>query len=95
LIIVAGHLVVAPEDRDSYVADCASVVERARGAPGCLDFAIYADLLDPGRIGVYERWESREAVKAFRGGGPSDGQSARILAAEVAEYEVANERTLS
>ncbi len=95
MIIVAGHLVVAPEERDPYVAGCVSVVEQARDAPGCLDFAISADLLDPGRVSVYERWESREAVEAFRGSGPSDEQSASILAAEVAEYEVANERTLS
>lgn len=95
MIIVAGHLVVAPEQRDSYLAGCVGVVEQARRAAGCLDFTITADLVDPGRIDVFERWESREAVEAFRGGGPGDEQSAAMLSASVAEYDVADMRSLS
>jgi hypothetical protein len=47
MIIVAGHLTVEPEQRESYVLACMSVVGKARRADGCLDFAITADLLDP------------------------------------------------
>ena len=50
MIIVAGHVIVDPEQRESYLTDCVSVVEQARRAPGCLDFAITGDLVDPGRI---------------------------------------------
>ena len=53
-----------------------------------------ADLLDPGRINILERWESVAAVEAFRGSGPSDGQGAAILAASVAEYDVGDARSL-
>ena len=95
VIIVAGHLIVDPEGRDSYLAGCVSVVEQARHAAGCLDFTITADLMDPGRIDVFERWESREAVEAFRGSGPSDEQSATMLSASVAEYRVADMRPLT
>jgi quinol monooxygenase YgiN len=95
MIIVAGHLVVDPERRDSYLAGCVSVVEQARRAAGCLDFTISADLVDPGRVDVFERWESREAVEAFRGSGPSDEQSAAMLSASVAEYDVADMRSLT
>jgi quinol monooxygenase YgiN len=63
--------------------------------PGCLDFAITADLVDPGRIDIFERWETQAAVEAFRGGGPSDEQSAAILSASVAEYDVAAIRSLT
>jgi quinol monooxygenase YgiN len=95
MIIVAGHLIVDPEQRESYLADCVSVVEQARRAPGCLDFAITGDLVDPGRIDVFERWESRAAVEAFRGSGPSDEQSAAMLSASVAEYDIADGRSLT
>lgn len=95
MVIVAGHLIVDPERRAAYLADCVSVVEQARLAPGCLDFSITADLLDPGRIVIFERWESQAAVEAFRGGGPSDEQGAAILAAAVAEYDVAGVRSLT
>ncbi|WP_237568182.1 putative quinol monooxygenase [Mycolicibacterium lacusdiani] len=87
-VIVSGHLTVAPEARDDYLQGCASVVRAARAAPGCLDFAIGADLVDPGRINVFERWDSRAAVEAFRGDGPSDEQNAALLDASVAEYDV-------
>jgi quinol monooxygenase YgiN len=95
MVIVAGHIVVDPQQRESYLADCVSVVKQARLAPGCLDFTITADLVDVGRIDIFERWESRAAVEAFRGSGPSDEQSAAMLAASVAEYDVADVRSLT
>lgn len=95
MVIVAGHLAVEPAQRDAYLAGCAEVVRQARGAPGCLDFMISADLIDAGRVNVYERWESQSAVDAFRGSGPSDEQGAAILSASVAEYDVAGTRSLS
>ncbi|HVW41669.1 MAG TPA: antibiotic biosynthesis monooxygenase family protein [Amycolatopsis sp.] len=95
MVIVAGHLVVDPRTRESYLTDCTSVVEQARRAPGCLDFAITADLVDESRIDIFERWESQAAVEAFRGSGPSDEQGTAILAAAVAEYDVAHVRALT
>jgi quinol monooxygenase YgiN len=94
MVIVAGHIVVEPEERDAYVAACVSVVEQARTAAGCLDFAISGDLVDHGRVNVFERWESQAAVEAFRRGGPGDEQGAAMLSATVAEYDVADERQL-
>jgi len=95
MVIVAGQLFVDPAGRERYLAGCAEVVEQARRAPGCLDFAITADLIDPGRINIFESWQTQEAVESFRGGGPGDEQSAAILAASVAEYDVADIRSLT
>ena len=92
MVIVAGHIIVEPQQRDAYLAGCVSVVEQARATAGCLDFAISADLIDPGRVNIFERWESQAAVEAFRAGGPSDEQSAAMLSASVAEYDVAEAR---
>lgn len=94
MVIVAGHLIVAPQEREAYLAGCAAVVAQARVAAGNLDFAISADLLDAGRINIFERWESQAAVAAFRGSGPSEEQGAVILAAAVADYDVVDERAL-
>lgn len=95
MVIVAGHLVVHPQERDAYLAGCLSVIEQARRTEGCLDFTITADLLDPGRINIFERWESRTAVETFRGSGPDDEQSAAVLSATVAEYDVSDTRPLT
>ncbi len=95
MVIVAGFLVVEPSQRENYLTDCRGVVRQARRTPGCLDYAISADLLDPDRIDIFERWESQAAVDAFRGGGPSDGQQAVIVSASVSEYDVGGQRLLT
>jgi quinol monooxygenase YgiN len=94
MVVVAGHITVEPQQRESYLAGCVSVVEQARGAAGCLDFAITADLIDPGRVNIFERWESQAAVEAFRGSGPSSEQGAAMLSVSVAEYDVTDVRPL-
>ena len=94
MVIVAGHVTVDPEQRESYLASCVSVVEQARRTAGCLDFTVTADLIDAGRVNIFERWESQAAVEAFRGSGPSNEQRAAILSGSVAEYEIAEVRPL-
>lgn len=89
-LIIAGHLVVEPADRDAYVAECAPIVEAARTAAGCLDFSITADSVDPARIRIYERWESEDQLLAFRGDGPSSDQQAQILEADVKRYAISS-----
>ena len=88
MLIIAGHLIVAPAERDAYVAECLEVVDAARVAPGCLDYWIAADSVDIDRIVIYERWESEHQLLAFRGSGPSDDQQAAILDADVKRYAI-------
>lgn len=95
MVIVAGHLVVAAARREAYLDGCREVVRQARASAGCLDFVIAADPLDETRVNVFERWQSRDAVGAFRGSGPDDDQQDAILSASVAEYDVAAERPLT
>jgi quinol monooxygenase YgiN len=105
VVIVAGYSIVDPAERDDYLSGCVDVVRQARRTPGCLDFSLSADLVEPGRINVFGRRESQAAVEAFRGwghlppegqgDGPSDEQRAAIVSAAVAEYDVAGQRSLS
>ena len=95
MVIVSGHLIVDEQAREDYLAGCADVVAQARRAPGCLDFAISADLLDPRRINVFERWASQSAVEEFRGSGTGEDQGAMIRSASVCGYDVSGERRLT
>lgn len=88
MIIIAGRLHVDPDSRDRYVAECTQVVTMALAAPGCLDFALTADSVQPDRINVYERWNSDAELEAFRGSGPEDEQTAQIRDAEVRRYRI-------
>jgi quinol monooxygenase YgiN len=89
MLIVAGHLELEPTDRDAFVADATTSVQLARSTVGCLDFSVSADPTDPTRVNVLERWESPEALVAFRGNGPDDGIADRVVEFHVDEYEVA------
>lgn len=94
MIIVAGKLYVDAADREAYLGGCREVIVAARQAPGCLDFHLAADPLEPDRINVYEQWESVEAVERFRGDGLSDEQGAAIRDAEVHQHEIASSTQL-
>jgi quinol monooxygenase YgiN len=90
VLIIAGHLAVSPTERDVYVEECVAVVTAARAAPGCLDYSITADSVDPSVVRIFERWETEEQLLAFRGSGPSDDQQAAIVAADVKRYGVSS-----
>ena len=94
MVIVAGHITVDPEKREAHIAGFMGIVEKARQADGCLEFAVAADLQDPGRVNLFELWESQAAVKAFRKRAPRNKRGAAMLSGSVAEYEVADVRTL-
>jgi quinol monooxygenase YgiN len=88
-IIVSGTLHVDPAQRDAYLAARVPILAHARAAPGCLDFSLSADLLDAGRVNVYERWRSREDLLAYRAGdGPELGDDIPLTAAEVELHHV-------
>jgi quinol monooxygenase YgiN len=94
MVIVAAHVTVDPEQRESYLAGSMSVVEKGRQADGCLDFAITADLLDPGRVNLFERCETQAAVETFRRSAPRNRQGAATRSVSVGEYDIADVRPL-
>jgi quinol monooxygenase YgiN len=68
------------------------IVEQARRAVGCLVVAICADLVDPGRVNIFERWESQAALETFRSSGPDTEQRLAMLMVSVQEYDIADVR---
>lgn len=95
MIIVAGHLVVDPDDRSAALDARRKVIAAARSADGCLDFHLSADPLEDDRINVFERWDSVAAVEAFRGSGPDADQQQSIRGADIAQYEIASSTSLT
>jgi quinol monooxygenase YgiN len=93
MLIIAGHVDVAPEDRDALVETFADLVRRARTAPGCLDVAITADPVEPGRINDYERWRSSDDLDAWRSVAHAPDVGDAILADHVRLFDVTNERS--
>jgi quinol monooxygenase YgiN len=92
VLIVAGHLLVAPERRDDYLALASEASRLARQSPGCLEFVQAADPLEPGRILVFERWRSEADLLAFRQSDPDGDPPAfpEVLGADVKRYEISS-----
>ncbi|AGM05671.1 putative quinol monooxygenase [Amycolatopsis keratiniphila] len=87
-VIVAGKVYVDPAERDRYVEGHQVIVERARAHPGCLDVVIAADTLEPGRVNIFEYWESEEVLNAWRAISPRPTYSAEIRDGEVFKHRV-------
>ena len=90
--IIAGHEIIDEEHRDSYVRAHADLVRRAREAPGCQDFAITADPVDRRRVNAFERWESWDAIEAWRAVADAPDHAIEVQSGEVTAYEVASTR---
>ena len=90
MIIVSGRIYVRPGARQSFLTSSAEAVAQARRAPGCRDFVVAADPLDPDRVNVYEEWESEEALLTFRGDGPEQDLSSSVVRADVSRHVVSS-----
>jgi quinol monooxygenase YgiN len=93
MLIIAGHFDVDPAERDEYIRDREEGTRRSRGEDGCLAYAFSPDPLEPGRVLLYERWESKEALAAHIAGlriGPQPTNSIKPISSEVLQYEISN-----
>ncbi len=90
MIIVSGRIYVTPGQRDAFLASSQNAVAAARRAPGCKDFVVAADPIEPNRVNVYEEWDSESELEAFRGGGPGPELTKVIQRAEVLRHHVAS-----
>lgn len=88
-VIIAGKAYVDPADRDRYVEAFRDLITRCRAQPGCLDAAISADPVEPGRVNIFEHWTSTSALDAWRAIANAPSTGIEIGSVEVAKHEVA------
>jgi quinol monooxygenase YgiN len=91
LVIVAGHFVVDPDQREQFLRGRADVTRASRAEAGCITYAFSPDPLEPGRVLLFERWESKAALAAHLAAlrqrpRPPDGVEVRESA--VQQYEI-------
>ena len=65
-VILAGTIRVAPERLAELRPHLRAQVEGSRAEPGCLDYALSEDPLDPGLIRVFEHFVDEEALAFHR-----------------------------
>lgn len=64
MIVVQGVFRVAAEDREQYLADSVETQQISRAEAGCVEYVLAADPVEPDRVVLSERWESRADLEA-------------------------------
>lgn len=98
MVIVGGEFGLEPGERDAFLAGRVDMMRRSRSEPGCLEYTFSADPLDPGRVVLFERWESSQALDAhlagLRAAPQEDGGGPAPKRASIVIYDVSGERPL-
>jgi quinol monooxygenase YgiN len=95
MLIIAGTFEVDPARRDEFIVQKEGGMRESRAEAGCLDYVLSADPLEPGRVYLFERWESKEhlAPHLARLSTPSsapDPKAVPVLAVDLQQYEIAS-----
>ena len=62
--IVSGIIEVHGDDIDKAMAAASAMAQATREEDGCITYAFYQDIENPGRFRVYEEWDDLDCLKA-------------------------------
>ena len=93
MLIIAGTFEVDPARRDEFIAANVEGMRVSRAEAGCIDYVMSADPVEPGRVYLFERWESKEHLaphlERVRSPKPAGAAPAvPTLSADVQQYEI-------
>lgn len=98
MVIVGGTFEVDPAEREEFLTGRLEAMRSSRAEPGCLEYTFSADPLDPGRVLLFEKWETEDALNTHLAGIRSrpqaGGTGVTPKKASIVIYEVAAERPL-
>jgi quinol monooxygenase YgiN len=90
MLIIAGKLYLDPEQRTKYLTNHEDFIRRARTQPGCQDFVIAADPVEPGRVNLLEQWESEKHLAAWRAVADPPAVSVTFLGDDVQKHQISS-----
>ena len=67
-IVIAGSVDVPVDKREKSLKDARQYIELALAEKGCVEYSWTADLSRPGRIRVFEEWETEPDLAAHLAG---------------------------
>jgi quinol monooxygenase YgiN len=57
-VVISGEIDLAPDAREKALLEAVPLIEAALAERGCRHYAWSADLSRPGRVNVFEEWDS-------------------------------------
>ena len=98
MVIVGGVFTVESGHREAFLEGRKALMTHSRAEQGCVEYTFAADPLEPGRVVLYERWESQEDLDLHLAGlsGPAAPAvtGPEAITTEIVIYDVAGERPL-
>jgi hypothetical protein len=99
MVIVGGTFEMEPGQREQFLAGRLEMMRVSRGEEGCIEYTFAPDPIEAGRVVLFERWESQEALDAhlvaLRAGPMPDDSGIGPIRSSVTIYEVSGERKLA
>lgn len=77
-IVISGEIDLAPEDRERALLGARDLIAAALAERGCVHYAWTADLGRPGRVHVFEEWQTQDDLAAHLAGKPYQGMLAHL-----------------
>ncbi|HTF34209.1 MAG TPA: putative quinol monooxygenase [Myxococcota bacterium] len=64
MLVIAGTIAIDPTKREAAIAAAKEMMTATRREPGCRAYTFSLDLDDPGRVHLFEHWDSQTALDA-------------------------------
>ena len=95
MLIVAGTGYIDPEHRAALLENLAPALRRVRSTPGCLDYVVAADPIEPDRVNIYERWESAAHLDTHLAGiARTAPPMPDVRSVDIVRYDISGSRPL-
>ena len=82
-IVIAGEVDFPPENRGAALAGAPALIAMALAEQGCQHYTWSADAFDPGRVHVFEEWDTAADLAAHL-----DGPAYRDMLAHLAGFSI-------
>lgn len=87
-IVIAGEVDFPPENREAALSGAKALIDLALEEPGCRHYAWTADPHLPGRVHVFEEWDSAPELQAHL-----EGDAYRGMLAHLSGFSILNANT--
>ncbi|MCU1374515.1 MAG: antibiotic biosynthesis monooxygenase [Actinomycetia bacterium] len=94
MLLVTGTFELDPADREAFLAGRLDMMRTSRAEDGCLEYTFAADLLEPGRVILSERWRDRAALDAHLAGMAPSPPTVAMRSVTVEIHEIASTEPL-
>ncbi|MBA3279110.1 MAG: antibiotic biosynthesis monooxygenase [Geodermatophilaceae bacterium] len=90
MLIITAKMYVDPARRAEFLAGSAEELRQARAEPGCVDFIVAPDPVEPGRVNLFEQWATAEDFAVRCATFTPTPSPVEVLSHEAIKYEISS-----